>query len=323
MFIPLSDDVMRQYSDSRTSFLALREAIKQAKEVRGGMIWRTVNKTEYLIRTAPGGGQKGLGRRSPETEAIYRKFSARKSEAESRVASLKQTVAKNQRLNQALYVGRTPKIVIDLLNLLAERDLIQYFTVVGTYAMYAYETAAGVRIENTGALATQDVDLLWHTGKRLQFMSQLNRTQERSMIQLLRKLDPTFKIAELDMGGYTATNAQAFQVDFIRGKSRGKEPHPIAFSDEEDDLYPVPAHRAEVLMSSPKVEVVVVSARGEMAIMPTISPYVFYQFKQWMSQQCNRVPEKRQRDRTQAELALQLVHDYLPQYLPKECDTHG
>ncbi|QLG89596.1 hypothetical protein HQ393_15815 [Chitinibacter bivalviorum] len=325
MLTELNDDALRQYSDAKTAFLALYEAKKAAKEVRGSMFWREVGGVEYLIRANVSSAQKSLGRRTEETEAIYHSFVERKTFTSDRVSSLKETVLKHQRLNRALYVGHTPQIVIDLLNMLAEQGLMGFFTIVGTFALYAYETAAGVRIDNAGALATQDVDLLWHNGKRLQFFTHLNRTQERSMIRLLKKMDSSFQVDELDSGGYTATNNKAFQVDFIRAASRDGEPHPFAFSDDEDDLWPVPAKRAESLLSSPRLETVVVSVRGEMALMPTIYPYDFYKFKLWMATQHTRPEEKRRRDKTQAEVMLRMMKDYLPQYLPKDApaETEG
>lgn len=68
-------------------------------------------------------------------------------------------------------MGRVPGVVIDVLNELERAGLGEHFTVVGTHALYAYETAAALRIE-AGALATQGVDLLWDARKRIQFAIQ-------------------------------------------------------------------------------------------------------------------------------------------------------
>lgn len=139
----LSDDARRQYVDARSAYAAWEEARKAAAEVRGGMYWKTQGKTDYLIRTSEKNSQKSLGPRSPETEAMHTKFLARKSAAEQRLAELKATLERHQRMNRALYVGRVPQILVDILQAIDAAGLSEFFTVVGTHALYAYEAATG------------------------------------------------------------------------------------------------------------------------------------------------------------------------------------
>lgn len=146
-FQDIGDDARRQYIDARAAFEALEAAQTQAAAVRGGMYWKTVNGRDYLIRTSAGNAQKSLGLRTAETEAIQASFAARKMEAETRVKDLRATVQRHQRLNRALYVGRVPAVVVDILNMLHDQGVAEHFTVVGTHAVYAYEAAAGVRVE--------------------------------------------------------------------------------------------------------------------------------------------------------------------------------
>jgi hypothetical protein len=44
---------------------------------------------------------------------------------------------KHQRLNRALFVGRTPQIVVELLNQITKDNIAEHFIVVGTHALYA------------------------------------------------------------------------------------------------------------------------------------------------------------------------------------------
>ena len=57
-------------------------------------------------------------------------------------------------------MGAFLNLVVGVLHMLEEAELSEHFTVVGTHALSAYETAASVRIVK-GALATRDVDLLF------------------------------------------------------------------------------------------------------------------------------------------------------------------
>ncbi len=159
----IGDAARRQYIDAESTFLAFEEAVDRARETRGGMYWKQVaNGRQYLIRTNPGNGQKSLGLRSLETEDTFTRFSARKVEIETRRKNLGQALVVQQRLNRALRVGRVPALVVVLLNAMDKASVSAHFTVVGTHALYAYEAAAGVRIEGA-ALATQDVDFLFDT----------------------------------------------------------------------------------------------------------------------------------------------------------------
>ena len=201
--------VARQYIDAVSVFEALEEAQAEAAHVRGGMYWHagppSSPESKYLVRTTPAGSETSLGPCTPETEAIYARFTQRKRESAERVSGLKTALEQQQRLNRALRVGRVDPLVVALLGRLASTRLSPHFKVVGTHALYAYETAAGVRLD-TGTVATRDIDLLWDTRKRLQFSTQLARV-DSSMLGVLKKVDSTFRIRQSQK--YTAVNQDA------------------------------------------------------------------------------------------------------------------
>jgi len=148
-----------------------------------------------------------------------------------------------------------PALAVGVLQVIETAGLGEHFTVVGTHALYAYESAAGVRIAQ-GALATQDVDLLWDARKRVRFLTDIDR------------LDTSI----------------------------------------EDDIWPVQARRASVLTTAPRFEHVVVSATGRMALMRTIAPQAFIDFKLWLAEKAADRPEsKRRRDRHQAAIVQELL----------------
>jgi hypothetical protein len=51
LFVKQPGDDHRQYIDARSVFTAFEEATGQAKQVRGGMYWRSQSDQDYLIRT--------------------------------------------------------------------------------------------------------------------------------------------------------------------------------------------------------------------------------------------------------------------------------
>ena len=308
-FQDIGDDARRQYIDARAAFEALEAAQVQAAAVRGGMYWKTVRGTDYLVRTSTGNAQKSLGPRSADTEAMYTGFTERKGQAEARVKELSATVQRHRRLNRALYVGRVPTVVVEILEMLHRQNVAEHFTVVGTHAIYAYEAAAGVRVESA-AVATRDVDLLWDTRKRFKLATQLKRL-DSSMLALLRKVDKTFAL--VDGQRYTAVNSQGFEVDILRREVQEQDPHPARLSDAEEDFWVVQARNAEQLVSAPRFSAIVVGASGQMARMNTVHPLAFARFKRWLAVRPDRDPLKVSRDILQADTVEQLVGEYLPQ----------
>lgn len=307
-----SATISRQYIDAVSVFEALEEALEDAAQVRGGMYWHagppTSPDSKYLVRTTPAGAETSLGARTAELDAIYARFTQRKRESTERVSGLQAALVQQQRLNRALRVGRVDPLVVALLNRLASTKLSEHFRVVGTHALYAYEAAAGVRLD-ADALATRDIDLLWDTRKRIIFSTQLARV-DSSMLGVLKKVDATFRIRKSQK--YTAVNKDGFEVDIIRRERAGDDPHPIKLSAEDEDFWVVQARRANVLLDSPGYSAVIVASNGTMARMNTVHPATFVAFKQWMSTQPEREALQRRRDVLQADTVQEMLEKYLP-----------
>lgn len=307
-----SATIARQYIDAVSVFEALEEAGDEAAQVRGGMYWHagppSSPESRYLVRTTPAGAETSLGPRSPETEAVYERFTQRKRDSAERVTGLKTALEQHQRLNRALRVGRVDPLVVALLNRLASTQLSPHFRVVGTHALYAYEAIAGVRLDSD-ALATRDIDLLWDTRKRILFSTQLARV-DSSMLGVLKKVDSSFRMRRSQQ--YTAVNKDGFEVDIIRRERAGDDPHPIKLSDEDEDFWVAQARRANVLPDSPGFSAVIVATNGAMARMNTVHPATFVAFKRWLADQTGREAIKRRRDVLQADAVQLLLEKYLP-----------
>lgn len=307
-YLPLPDNAARQLIDSTTIFDEFTRVQGQARQYAGGMYWKRQGDYEYLVKTQPDGRQQRVGARSAETGNTYEEFTARKRELESRLKSLRSALKDAERLNKALKVGRVPTPVISVLQAVEDAGLGQHFAVVGTHALYAYETAAGVRIVQ-GALATQDVDPLWDARRRVRFITDLGKL-ETSMLGVLQRADTSFQRKEGQ--NETAINAKGFEVDFLRRQPEGDDPHPFRFSDDEGDLWPVQAVRASVLTTARRFEHVVVSATGRMTLMRTIAPDAFVKFKRWMAKSApHRAEIKRRRDLRQAQIVQKLMDEGL------------
>jgi hypothetical protein len=308
-FLPISENAARQAIDSSTIWTEYLKALDAARPYAGGMYWKKEGAYEYLVKTMAGNKQQRLGARSTETERTYAAFHEHKRSTEQRLSSLSQALDEAQRQNKALRVGRTPDIVVKVLNALREAGLDQHFRVIGTHALYAYESAAGVRVVQ-GALATLDVDFLWDASRRVKFWADLQR-DAGSVLAALRRADPSFKRRDDALKNESAINDKGFEVEFLRRENEKDDIHPFRFSDHEDDLWPVQARRAAVLGHSPLFSQTVISVTGKMATMHTVDPRTFVEFKTWMSTQESRDPIKRRRDALQAKVVEQMLQDRL------------
>lgn len=304
----LDENALRQQIDSMTVFREHRRVQTEARNYRGGMYWKKQDGYEYLVKTSPDNRQTRLGPRSEQNEAIYETFRARKEEVESRLKSIAKALDDAQRMNKALRVGRAPALLVNVLTEFEEAGLSEHFTVVGTHALYGYEAAAGVRF-TAGALATHDVDMLWDARKYVRFIADMKRL-DVSVLGILQRADSSFRRKEGENA--TAINDKGFEVDFLRREQEGKDPHPVRFSEDVEDLWPMQARRANLLTQAPRFSQVVTTVTGRMALMHTIDPNAFVQFKRWLAKDApDRPAVKRRRDELQARSVQALLDEQL------------
>ena len=164
-YTQLTEEQHKQLINATQAYQAMQSFTSAAHAYRGGMIWRRQSGAEYLVKTSPDGSQRGMGVLSPETERIAEAFHRNKSRAEERLKASKQRLEQEARLNRALRIGRCPNLVIEILNRLQKADLAQHFMVIGTNALYAYESGTGV-VFNSSITETRDLDILWNSSKR-------------------------------------------------------------------------------------------------------------------------------------------------------------
>ena len=312
--LELPADATRQYIDAVATFEAYEEALAEAAKVRGGMYSArgpmAAPDDAYLVRTTASGSEKSLGRRSPETEAMYASFRQRKELAELRRDGLKASLSKNKRMNRALRVGRVAPIIVDILNRLAVTKLGEHFA----WSAPTHSTLTNRRRAlslKTMRWRHATLTCFGMSEKRVAFATALSKV-DMSMLGVLQKVDPTFRIRNSKK--YTAVNKDGFEVDIIRREQAIGDPHPIRLSNDNEDFWVAQAPRAQELLDSPPFSAVIVATNGDMARMNTLDPTAFVRFKQWMSALPERDPLKRRRDALQAKAVEEVVQEYLPHW---------
>jgi hypothetical protein len=308
--------IMRELTDQQRLFLieseqlltAWREAFRQKQAHRYGMRWVRAADHDYLVRLrdARGNGQS-LGRRSLETEHIYAAFMAAKQRADERFATLSAALRQQARLNRAVRLGRLPTLIGRILHQLDLTGAEPGFTVIGTHALYAYETLAAVQF-SMDLLASSDVDLLYDPRRSLALTAE--KLEGQGLLGLLRKVDRSFAV--LAARPFRAVNQAGFMVDLVIPPEGMAVNRAVRFAEEDLAAAEVPS--LQWLLNSPRVEATVIAADGQPVLMRTPDPRAFALHKAWLSGQPDREPVKKGRDLGQARLTLQLLMEYLPQY---------
>ena len=310
-FRDLSPNQTRVAVDAKQTYEAYRDAWRHTLQYMGGMTWKTVNGTDYLVKViGRTGGNKGLGARSPETERIYSEFVTGKARAKEREAALKQSVAEFSGMSRQIGINRVPALVTATLRKLDNFGLLgRNLMVIGTNALYGYESAAGVHFD-VGLMATTDVDFLWDARARLKLAVLDDEVAEAGVLALLRKVDRSFE--PVCHQQFRAVNKDGFYVDLVK-----QTPSPPWKSDEPErlaagDLVPSWLQNIKWLLSSEKFRSVVIGQDGQPAPMVAPDPRAFAVYKQWLSAQPDREPEKRRRDQLQAMATIDLVRSKFP-----------
>ena len=305
---PLSDQQRLFLVESDQLYRAWREVMWRHDDYRFGIYWKTVKGRDYLVRLNDHAGHgRSLGVRSDATELIYEEFVAGKALAKSKYDGVKARLLSQARLNQATRLGRMPHVIAEVLQRLDQVHALSDLRVVGTHALYAYEAMAAVELR-MDLLASGDVDLLFDARKQVSILAK--KFEGNGLLGLLKKVDKTFEVSGADP--FRAINRDGFMVDFITQDRGMLSPKPALLS--QNDLALVEIANLEWLANSPRVETVVISAKGVPVMMPVADPRAFMIHKVWLSNRYDREPAKKQRDLNQARMVLDLLHAYLPHY---------
>lgn len=284
------------------------QAREQLAHFKYGMKWLTVKGKDYLYRvTDAAGNAKSLGARSPETEATYQSFVDGKLRAKERFQALDERIRTQARLNKAVHLGRLPMAVADILQAIDASRVRDDFRVVGTHAIYAYESMAGVHLRME-LLASGDVDLLYDPRKKLAIVAR--NLDGHGLLGLLKKVDASFEVSPEEP--FRATNKHGFMVDLIIPERDMRDRGAVTFA--EHDLQAVEVPNLCWLANAPAIDSVVIASNGLPVRLKVPDPRAFTLHKAWLSGQADRDPVKKMRDLAQSRMVHALIEAHLPLY---------
>lgn len=315
-FQELNNDQRREAVNTTQRYAAYCEAKARLDSFRGSMVWAASKGREYLVRSSYDWDgirrQSSIGARSPDTERVKLEYEHGRREAQQRFKEIDEVLTRQAAINRAVGIGRVPLLGARVIRALDNAGMLGAgIRIVGTNAIYAYEAAAGVRIES-GLTTTEDIDLLFDSRGGLTFIANED-VSERSLLRILQKVDRSF---QKSLQPFRASNNEGYLVDLIKPLR-----NPPWTADRErigSDPGDLTATEIEGLTwheSAPAFETVAIDEKGEPLRIVATDPRVWAAHKLWLSKRPDRDPIRRRRDEAQARAIARLVASYL-QHLP-------
>lgn len=315
-YIELSDFQAKSLIDAKQVYEALRAVRQESRAYEGSMHWKTVSGSEYLIKSVRG-VQRGVGPRSPETEEIHRSFTASKVATDDRLKGVSARLGEQARVCKAAGINRVPSVPTKVLRMLDAHGLLgKNLIVIGTNAMYAYESAAGIMFDSA-IMATSDIDLMLDARQKLKIAVK-QRISEGGLMSLLKQADSSF--TPVYETGFRAVNRDGYFVDIVKAEPSPpwkEEPSNLGI---EDSLEAAPIKSLNWLLSSPKFSDIAIGSDGAPVPIVCPDPRAYALQKLWLSSQRDRDPLKKGRDQAQAFAVASVVADRMPHlpFLPKD-----
>jgi hypothetical protein len=170
--IELTAEQSEELQFLETAWETYGPALKASAAFSGGMGWKTVKGTEYLVRYTQGeDGKKqfsSFGRRSPETERKYDEFLNTTGNARWVRKQLREAVALHCRLAKAYGIARLPGRQAEVVDRFWMTDASERLWLVGGTALLAYESGSRT-LAPAGLVRDEHLQFFAHSVEGLNF----------------------------------------------------------------------------------------------------------------------------------------------------------
>jgi len=268
------------------------------------MYWRKSGDKEYLTKKSSSLNRvTSLGVKSEETVKIYEDFLEHKEALKLELTTLEEKLEKIRKLNKIEFLTRVPSELIEIYQKINELKLDDKMILIGTNALYAYESHCALFVEDE-QLATEDIDLLSKDSKELSVVFR-EVLPKGKLTSLLKLIDKSF---EQDKKlPYRFRNKKGVLLEIISPSHPKKNIKENSFMDILD----LEMQGMQWLENSRIFKSMVIGENGKCAILSTIHPLEYAVHKNWLSKQLDRNIHKKNRDHKQSLLVTELIEKYM------------
>ncbi len=309
-YVNMSPEQARALINATQIYQAHEQHRRNDSRFSGSMHWKHISGRDYLYRGFTGGRNHSLGRRSPETEELKRRFETGRAEHKQRGEALVEQLETHCGYIKVNRLNRFPSSGARIIRALDKARIPH--RVIGTNALYAYEISAAV-LFMPEQLATDDIDLLMDARQSLKIVANLKK---RTLLSLVKDTDKSFKRLTDSPYEFAAVNERGYRVDLVT-QGTPDPMRPAAFAEllQAGDLQPVGIDSLKWHVSSPRYAEVVFDEQGIPLRVETIDPRAFVLHKWYVSQKSDREPVKRRRDEAHARAVATVIVNEL-RHLP-------
>ena len=277
------------------------------KEYRVSMYWKKVGDRAYLTKKRSSVNKViSLGPKSDETVKIYEEFLHSKAALKEELAQLEAKLERARKLSRIEQLTRVPNVLVEIYRKINELGLDEKMILIGTNALYAYESYSGVFVEEEN-LATEDIDLLNKQSKALSVIFDEVLPQGK-LTEMIKLIDKSF---EPDMDApYRFRNKEGVLLEVL-SPMQEKEAFEKGNTDAFTNILSLTMEGMQWLENSRIFKSMVIADNGKCATLSTIHPLEFAVYKYWLSTVKERNILKKNRDETQARLVTQLIKEYM------------
>jgi len=308
-FIEYNTSQRKQYINARQLYeYYIQKRQEYLKNYQLSMYWREVGGKAYLTKKHSASNRViSLGAKSEKTIEIYESFIRHKKRLKEELKEFEAKLDKTRKLNKIEQLTRVPAALVKIYRKINELGLDGKMILVGTNALYAYEAACGVFLEEE-QLATDDIDLLNKKNHALSviFTEVLPR---QKLTELLKLIDKSFEPEK--RVPYRFRNKEGIILEIL---TPVQERNVLQKSEKTDDFTDIPELSMEGMQwleNSRIFQSMVIADNGRCAILSTIHPLEFAVYKHWLSTVKNRDILKKRRDYEQSKLVTQLIREYM------------
>jgi len=305
----MTPEQLKVITNATQVFEVLEQVRARDERFLGTMHWKRINNREYLYRGYTGGRSKSLGPRSERTEEIKSRYGAAREEHKARRARLVEQLKIHAGYVRVNRLNRFPTTAANVLRAFGKVGTPT--KVIGTNALFAYETLAGV-LFLPQYLTTDDLDLLMDSRRRLKIVTSL---RSKTLLSVLRQADPGFSRVSDSPYEFAAANNDGYRVDFVTQEARNiAAPNDFFSSLDVGDLKPQGIGSLRWLVGAPSIEAVVFDQRGEPLRFETVDPRAFAIHKRYLATVERVSPVKKKKDLDQARMIDHLLSKELTHF---------
>ena len=306
-YTKFTTEQIKVFTNAVQLFEIFENLANEASRFDGSMHWKTIDDRQYLYRGFSGGRNTSLGPRKEQTEAVKQAFTDAKARFREQMKYTREQLRIHSGYVRLNRLNRFPQTAADVVRAFHKAKIP--LTIVGTNALYVYETAAGVMFLPEH-LATNDADMLLDNRRSFHIAAKLKK---RTLLQLLKKADESFEKVSSDIFEFAAANRDGYRVDFItQEKTDLMSPNDFFKTLSPDDLKPQCIGSLKWLVSSPRFSEVVFDQKGAPIRLETVDPraYLIHKYHVALYERQNAL--KRNKDLRQVQLMLSLLQSEFP-----------